>query len=101
MRSAPLLRPRLAAAVSVAYRRVRDPADLALVRRGGEHCHSAWAILIARFVLPAIVAASDPEPDRVLDLLGLRRLEYVLFGGLTVLLIVAQYTINLCAHAAR
>jgi eukaryotic-like serine/threonine-protein kinase len=88
-----LLRPRLAAAsllLAVAY------AVLLIWHLfvGAAHVPLAWVILITRFVLPAIIAGLILSPIE-LSTPWLRRLEYVLFGGLTILLVVAQYNINL------
>jgi eukaryotic-like serine/threonine-protein kinase len=88
-----LLRPRLAAAsllLAIAYFVLLTWHLFA----GAGHDPLNWVILIARFVLPATVAGLILSPFDF-STSGLRRLEYVLFGGLTVLLVIAQYNINL------
>ena len=88
-----LLRPRLAAAsllLTVAY------AILLIwyVFVGAGHNPASWAILIARFALPAIISGLILSPIE-LSTPALRRLEYALFGGLTILVLLSQYVINL------
>jgi eukaryotic-like serine/threonine-protein kinase len=59
-----------------------------------EHTMLAWALLSARFLLPAFVLAvlfsSIP-----LSTPWLRFFEYLLFGGMTLILVISQYTVNL------
>ncbi len=91
--SGPLLRTRLTAAsllLAVAY-------GILLVWHavnGVPHVPFSWFLLGARFVLPVIVAGLLLSP---LALSGrwMRGLEYTLFAGMTAIVVVALYTVNL------
>ena len=88
-----ILRPRLAAAallLAVAY------AILVVwhLFAGASHLPTAWLVLVGRFALPAIIAGLILSPIEF-STPSLRRLEYALFGGLTLLIVIGQYNINL------
>jgi serine/threonine-protein kinase len=88
-----LLRTRLAAVamlLAIAY------AILLIwhVINGASHVPFAWFLLAARCLLPAIVAGLLLSP-LVLSMRWLRTLEYALFGGMTLIVVIALYTINL------
>jgi hypothetical protein len=58
------------------------------------HGASAWALISSRFVLSAAVAGLLLSPVR-LSVPRVRAFEFVLFGGLTIIVIISQYVVNL------
>jgi serine/threonine-protein kinase len=89
----PLLRSRLAAA-SLLLAVAAAVLLIAHILRRTDHLAFSWFLLSARFVLPAVIAGLLLSPLS-LSIRWLRCLEYALFGGLTLIVIVAEYTINL------
>ena len=59
-----------------------------------DHTLISWALLIARFALPALAVGLLFSPIS-LSIRSLRFVEYVLFGGMTLIVVIAQYAINL------
>jgi eukaryotic-like serine/threonine-protein kinase len=57
------------------------------------HSPAAWFLLSLRFVLPAAIAAILMS-RLVISSLRARVLEFALFGGLTTLVFITQYTVN-------
>ena len=89
----PLLRTRLSAAsvlLAIAY----GILLIWHVANGNTHVPLSWFLLSSRFVLPVIVAGLllSPLP---LSVRWMRGLEYALFGGMTAVVVVALYTVNL------
>jgi serine/threonine-protein kinase len=58
------------------------------------HGPLAWALISSRFVLSAAVAGLLLSPIR-LSAPRVRALEFALFGGLTLIVMIAQYVVNL------
>jgi serine/threonine-protein kinase len=90
---APLLRSRLAAA-SLLLAVAGAVLLIAHILRRSDHPSFSWFLLGARFVLPAVIAGLLLSPLS-LSIRWLRCLEYALFGGMTLIVVVAEYTINL------
>ncbi len=88
-----LLRTRLAA-VSLIFAVAYAVLLIWHVVAWARHAPSVWFLLFSRFLLAAIIAALLVSP-LTLSLGWLRRLELALFGGLTLLLVASQYTVNL------
>jgi eukaryotic-like serine/threonine-protein kinase len=89
----PLLRSRLAA-VSLLLAVASAILLIFHVIRGTEHVPFSWFLLSARFVLPAVIAGVLLSP-LALSVRWLRVLEYALFGGMTLIVVTSEYTINL------
>ena len=90
---APLLRSRLAATALLLA--VASAILLIFhILHGTEHVPFSWFLLGARFVLPAMIAGLLLSPLS-LSIRWLRGFEYALFGGLTLIVVVSEYTINL------
>jgi serine/threonine-protein kinase len=88
-----LLRTRLAA-VSLLFAVAYAVLLVWHVIAWASHAPSVWSLLFTRFLLSAIVAALLVSPI-TLSLRWLRGLEFALFGGLTLLVVASQYTVNL------
>jgi eukaryotic-like serine/threonine-protein kinase len=89
----PLLRSRLAA-VSLLLAVASAILLIFHVIRGTEHVPFSWFLLSARFVLPAVIAGVLLSP-LAFSVRWLRVLEYALFGGMTLIVVTSEYTINL------
>ncbi len=59
-----------------------------------EHTALAWGLISSRFFLAAGVAGLLLSPIR-LSALRVRALEFLLFGGITIIVVLSQYVVNL------